>query len=181
MSHDARAVLANAELSSFMEEMMLGAQLDTRRRAARHAPDEMRERDQQIHLPISGSASQVAAWASVHVNFDLEFIGACVGRNTNLNWPHFTYGYVITTPNPVAIMAHVSGWDQGDGWKTTGATVKWCAFAPDAPAVPYPFAGSLHLTFQGYGSPPEIDSSELGDDLGSSVGAPGAITAGDDS
>lgn len=177
-----RSVLPNAELRRAVQAMTVGAQDDTTRRRNMLEPDTAKERDQQLQMAISGVAGSIASWSSdIAVTFDTYFHCAPGNRASNLIYPHFTHGAVITTGDPVVVHAVVTEWTRDGNLTTTGCKFKWCAFAPDQPDIPYNFAGMLHLHWQGYGAPPDVDNSQLEDDLGTLGGAPDPVTSGDDS
>jgi hypothetical protein len=127
--------------------------------------DALGEIEQQFQLPMEGTAGDVMGWFEIRLKFDVEFYNAPDSRMSPYTLPHFTYGYVITTPTPVLVAACVREWTLDDIDTVSGAKVAigtcnpGLSQTPDtAPVVAVPFAGYMHLTFQGFGAPAENNS-----------------------
>lgn len=168
-----RAVLADVHLAKALTEMTMGSRIRAQSLRQELNYDTQAERWQQIQLAIAGTAGGTAAWSDqIEVDFDIYFACSPANRDSQLIYPQFHYGSVIDTGDPVVIHALVVSWIRDGNFTVQGAMIRWGAWAPDVPSDPYTFTGALHLTFQGYGAPPDVSGSDLEDDLGSLSGAP---------
>lgn len=149
-----------------IEQMVTGARRDLLKRRSARAYDTNSERDEQIQMSVSGSVGGIAAYALVPLQFSHFFVQETWRRDSQLIKPHFTYGFELTTSYPVHVTCMVNKWAQDANGTFTGCTVMWGAWAPDQPDHIIPFAGFLHLNFQGFGSPPDVDEAALADDFG---------------
>lgn len=118
--------------------------------------DELGEIEQQIQVAITGEAAGNIAWATVDVTFDVEFLDATDQRYSNLTTPLFTFGYELTTAEPVVISGCVLLWATDDRGVVTGATVAIGAHNPGPTTTAY--TGVAHLKFEGYGNTPNEPS-----------------------
>lgn len=174
--------LGGPHLVKALQELAFGGQQDYISRSINSDYDKPAERTQQIQMIVSGTAGGVAVWQDpVPVTFDVYFHCAPGNRDSTLILPHFTYGVVLDTPFPVMVAAHVASWKRDGNFTVSGCNIRWGAWDPSNPAVLTPFKAHLHLSFQGFGAAPDVDSSQLSDDLGTLSGAPGPVTTGDDS
>lgn len=125
---------------------------------AKYGIDTLGELEQQHQVAISGTAVAELAWADVDITFDIEFVNATSQRLSNLTLPHFTYGAVVDSATPVLVTAVVRSWDIDSRDVISGCTV---SIGVMNPAGAQAYSGYLHLSFQGYGAPPEGDPADL--------------------
>jgi hypothetical protein len=116
--------------------------------------DALGEIEQQFQLPMEGSAGEVIGWFEIKLKFDVEFYNAPNRRMSPYTLPHFTYGSVIESAEPVLVVACVREWDINDVDTVSGAKVAIGTCNPGTSQAT-PFEGYMHLTFQGYGAPGE--------------------------
>lgn len=132
---------------------------DARERFARFA---MGELDQQYQLPIAGVVGQVPAWSTVTITFDAPFVDGYDDRRAHLIDPLFTFGTILTAGTPAFVSCHVRRWITDADGNYTGAELEVGIHRPGV-TTPQPFAGELHLNFQGYGMPePDDYEGDLG-------------------
>lgn len=110
--------------------------------------DDLDEIEQQIQVEVSGTAGDTLAWDELDITFDVEFIDATDQRYSNLTVPQFSFGAVCDVA--VLFSAVVLGWATDDRGVIVGATVAVGAVDPGGPGTE--FIGTMHLTFQGFGS-----------------------------
>lgn len=151
-------------VSRSIEGLSLGQVRASEDRKNALAYDQLGEFDQQYQVPFSGAAAKDIVWRDITLRFDWPFLPARGMRESDLTFPQFTYGAVISAGNPVVVTACVREWKLNNINAVVGAVVAVGVFYPgeyEAPpaqvidAVPgeVPFAGAVHMTFQGYGAP----------------------------
>lgn len=131
--------------------------------------DALMEREQQFQIVISGDAApriEKALWTPYDLKFELEFpFEPYTQRDPDFDVPTFTTGVWIKTPTPVAVFNNLTSWHFGADGIITGAKMAVAAIAlgvpKGAPAVP--FAGELHVIFQGYAAPGEVQDGSAQD------------------
>lgn len=129
-----------------LDAITVGAPQKMRRKDALEAQHKLREIEQQFQFEISGVATKTLTFEEVTVPFDYNYYYAPGQRESNLDFPHFTFG---SQTNPsVGVHATISQWmrDQPDG-SINGAVV-----AVGAHGNNQAFTGVVHLTFQGFGA-----------------------------
>lgn len=106
----------------------------------------LKEVELQFQHEIKGNAGGTPTFAKVTINFPYALLYAPGQRDTTLKEPQFTYGARVKPA--VAISAAVEEWlrDEQSG-AIVGAVVAVGASGSGE------FKGSVHLTFQGYGTP----------------------------
>lgn len=141
------------------------------RRRGGLAADKLGEVENQFQVKVDGIATDVADWASFDVTFDVEFAYAPSDRDSNLIMPHVTHGAFFDTVSSapssddqtVSVSAHVAvrAWRSNvDSGALTGATVAVAVTSPGNKDGTF-YSGTIHLTFQGWGTPPEVSNDEL--------------------
>jgi hypothetical protein len=153
--------------------MTVGTVADHQAMRDRIAELGLQELDQQYQLTITGriDAGQALDMETT-VTFDAPFIDGYDQRHSYLTDPLFTYGSIVTSGPPMLVSCHVRKWLIDDE-QWTGAQLQIVllypgviptgggAIATEVIDSRVPFAGEIHLNFQGYG-PPEPD--DYGDD-----------------
>lgn len=139
----------------------IGMARDQKSRRLALADTHQGEWEQQIHLPISGQATNVVAHVDCDVSWELPFLYAPQQRQVPFEVPHFTKGFEQTVQTAALIRydAYVTQWAKNDqGW-ITGAVVRIIVDAPNVPAVgpAIPYQATAHLSFEGYATMPEGD------------------------
>lgn len=138
-----------------LHDITIGTIQAVRSKDASDAQNEMREIEQQFQVAISGVAGAVPAFEGATLQFDVPFYYAPGQRDSDLEFPHFTYG---SHTNPaVGVHATVSEWvhDETNG-SVIGAVVQIGAVG-----LGEEFTGFAHLTFQGFGALAEEDGVAL--------------------
>jgi hypothetical protein len=152
--------VTQGRLQKSLSSMTFGVVRSMDAKKADLAKTALAEREQEYQVTISGQAAGVGVWSAVELTFRLEFIPAPAQRDSPYEFPTFTYGYELETPEPVGILAYVKEWKQDDRDVIYGCVVNVCCFQPGGGGTE-DFKGKLHMIFSGYGSPAE---SELDDD-----------------
>lgn len=113
------------------------------------------ETDQQYQFPITGHAEELPAFTTVSITFDFPFYYAPSQRDSDLERPHVGWGAECDAF--VMLSVHVSDWvtDEDTG-ATIGATV---AIGVSAQGSDVAFSGKIHITFQGFSAPDEVDGA----------------------
>ncbi len=137
-------------LDAAMRGLTIGVVKGVEERRRRIERDGLRERDEQIRIPISGRAEEFASWSTVEVEFETNWVDATGQRDSPFVTPHFTYGSYLTKGPDVVVVANVVGWNVNDRNETVGATIRVGALGTDTPQE---FRGELHATFSGFGQP----------------------------
>lgn len=118
----------------------------------------MQELELQYQVAVSGTAAAALAFSTVELEFEWEFHYAPAQRDSDLEFPHMTFGSYLDSPLPVLLTASVKEWKEDkstDG--IIGATLFIGALSPGEDTD---FDGAIHLTFQGFAA-----SREAEDDL----------------
>jgi hypothetical protein len=121
--------------------------------------DGLQEIEEQIHIVVSGRAEEFADWDTTLIEFETKFVDATGQRSSAFDRPHFTYGAVILTGPPLAIVACVTDWKTTGANETVGAKVAVGCLATDKAAK---FKADVHLSFQGFGSSRDMTDQDLG-------------------
>lgn len=137
-------------LERSFKTIRIGAVRDVQRLRAQAEEDGLIEREEQIHIDVSGRAEEFAAWKEVDIDFATIFVDATGQRDSPFDRPHVTVGAELYTPTPVALHAVVMSWKDNDRNEVLGATVAIGASSTDKSTK---FKGVIHLTFQGFGQP----------------------------
>lgn len=116
--------------------------------------DEMGELEQQFQIDVQGTAGSIIGWVDFDLTFGVDFYNAPNRRNSPYTLPHFTYGYLLTTPDPVVLTACVRSYKLDDKDTVQGASISIGAYDPGSTKIKE-FTGVVHLVFQGYGAPVE--------------------------
>jgi hypothetical protein len=118
------------------------------------------EYEQQVQVPLSGTAAAAWAYTDQPVNWEMPFLYAPLQRRVPFQTPHFTYGieHTVGTNELVVIHAMVTVWTiSPQGW-CVGATIRFAVAAPALdPTLTTPYAAVAHLRFQGYATMAEGD------------------------
>lgn len=148
------------QLERALYEMTAGVQQGMSAREKSLVDAKTGEYDQQIRVPLNGTAGSAWTFVDKTVNWELAFVYSPLMRRVPFGTPHFTPGFeFISTPTDLIVLnAHILAWTiTPEGWYA-GATIRFGACAPNA-NDPIPFNASAHLTFQGYAT--TVESSEF--------------------
>lgn len=116
------------------------------------------EIDQQFHVPVSGTATNVPQLVEVTVTFEAPFVDAYDERQSPYTDPTFTSGVYMPTGGQVFFAVCVRSWvTDEDRDFYTGAVIGVTAFVPTGTAK---FDGEVHLNFEGYGAPAPDETEE---------------------
>jgi hypothetical protein len=113
---------------------------------------------QQGKLEIAGTAKAWFEWIDAEIEFPEPFIESGDRRFSDFKRPHFTFGYEITTRDPIVVTAYVTSWVGAEG-ETTGAKMVfgvWIGDHTDEEAE-VKFRGTVHVSFQGFAYPVLLD------------------------
>lgn len=147
-------------LERSMKGLTIGVVKNKEAADKRAAQDGLTEREEQVHIQVSGRAEEFSSWQRKKVRFGTAFVDATGQRDSPFDRPHFTFGAVIETPDPVGIVACVMDWITTERNETIGAEVAIGVLGTDESVK---FRGSVHCTFEGYGAPANtFDDSDLG-------------------
>jgi len=118
----------------------------------------LHEIEQQVRVPVSGTAGNGWSFADKGVGFQLPFEYAPVQRGAPFRTPHFSYGieHVVAGSQLVLIHASVLRWNVDPSMRVLGAGIRFAVSAPTAEGETVPFSAEAHLTFQGFAG--EIES-----------------------
>lgn len=134
------------------------------------AIDGLREREQQFQIVIAGTAAariEKAEWTEFELKFELEFPeDAFLMRDADFDVPTYTRGVWIKSATPVAVFDCVKSFVKRQDGGIIGAKLNIAAVALGQPkgAPGVPFQGELHVSFQGYAAPTEIQDGSQQDD-----------------
>jgi hypothetical protein len=149
--------MIRGEMGRVLQEVVIGTQRQRRERARRDLEGNLAERELQYQLPVRGNAADVLGWGEIELEFEWEFHYAPAQRESDLDWPHMTYGAQIDSGGPVALFCCVTGWAVDE--RTDAIT--GCALAVAA-LGDGDFAGLLHVSFQGFAiSRDDFDDTDL--------------------
>lgn len=140
------------DVQRVLQGITIGVVQEQHRRAESAAELGLREIEGQFQFDISGQAGTTIAWDESDCSFDYPFYYAPGMRDSDLETPHMTYGAIIESATPVAVVACVREWKQDptdDSY--IGATVAIGVFSPGAEAA-IEYGGAVHVSFQGYGA-----------------------------
>lgn len=135
--------------------LTIGVHQAVRRKDKADRENGLREMDLQFQITFSGTASGVPAFEDITLNFDYGFFYAPSQRESNLEYPHFTYGS-HTTP-AVGVHATVKEWLKDE----TNGSIIGAVLSIGAVGEETDFKGVVHATFQGLGMLLEEDSVKL--------------------
>lgn len=121
--------------------------------------DGLQEQEQQFWIEVAGRAEEFASWAIKEIEFEQHYVDATGQRDSPFDRPHFTFGGVLDSPDPVALFATVMEYVTNDRNETVGAKVAIGISSTDKSTN---VKGRVNLTFQGYCQAP----SGLADDIG---------------
>lgn len=150
--------IATHSLQRSLEALTIGRVREDRARQAELAKVALNESEQQFQVDVSGTANAQVSWIQTDLKFTDNFFQLEGARDNPNSEPQVWYCASLDTKIPVMFSVCVMGWDIGDGGEYSGANVAIGVLAPDADGD-VPFRGRVHLTFQGYGSPIEDESS----------------------
>lgn len=146
-----------------LRAMTFGAVEQNQRKLNADSIDKLEEREEQLLIPVSGSAAvdpYDCLWAVVNVPFQTFFPGESQGmRDSDFNEPFHWFGYRVDTRTPVALYAHVYAWDQNTNLDFVGCTVRMTAIALGS-SEKVEFTGAVMLTIQGWGAPDDQGDSD---------------------
>jgi hypothetical protein len=136
-----------------VQGMTIGTIMAREHRRAVDWEDALDEYDQQFMIPFAGDVNNHLSWADVHLDFSLVFVYNADRDNVpNADArPVFTYGWEWKKGERLAVMAHVSNWDEGDNG-CYGCKLWVGMFNPAVGALVHS-EGIVHVNFQGYASP----------------------------
>lgn len=137
-------------LERSFKSIRIGAVRDAQKIQQKAAEDGLIEREEQVHIDISGRAEEFAGWKEVEVKFSTVFVDATGQRDSPFDRPHVTVGAELYTPDPVALHAIVMSWETNDRNETLGCKVAIGVSSTDKSTK---FKGAIHMTFQGFGQP----------------------------
>lgn len=138
------------KLERAFKSIRIGAVRDITRARKRAEEDGLIERDEQVHLVVSGLAEEFSAWQYEQITFSTAFVDATGQRDSPFDRPHVTVGSELYTSIPVALTATVVSWRTNDRNETLGCKVAIGVLSTDQPTK---FKGAVHLGFQGFGQP----------------------------
>lgn len=142
------------KLHRAMEDLTLNIQAAIRDRDERNYELGMVEHEEQIQIPIGGPINGLG-FQTFEVEFDSPFFYAPAQRDSDLERPHFSFGY--ETETDVVISCRVAAWtDKETNGATIGATVGVAVLSTSDVT----FEGVLHLTFKGFAALEETEGDE---------------------
>lgn len=137
-------------LERAMSGLTVGVVKSMQRYQERAYEDGLIEREEQFHIHVTGRAEEFAVWTVTEVDFGLVFVDATAQRDSPFDRPHFTYGAVVETLDPVGLMASVMDWKTTDRNETIGAKVAIGVVGTDRAVK---FEAAIHASFQGFAVP----------------------------
>lgn len=142
------------KLQRAREDMSLGIITRSRERREQDLEVAMIEHEQQIRIALEGAPSPGWGFGEVEVEFDHHFFYAPAQRDSDLIYPHFTFGSFCE--EDAVVVARVKEWDiREHNGAIRGATVGVAIQCKVA------YEGYLDLRFQGYAALDEIESQDL--------------------
>lgn len=148
------------QLERSLAALTIGVHQGTQQRRKALADTYAGDYEQQVHVPLSGTAALAWSFSDHDVQWEMPFLYAPVQHRVTFPTPHFNPGIELTGPRGdlVVIHAHVLGWTVTESQWFVGATIR---FAVSAPAVlstaTVPFSAVAHLSFRGYAAMAETD------------------------
>lgn len=141
----------NQRLERALEGLTIGVVQDLQDFERMRKLDGLQEIEQQFWVEFSGRAEEFASWEEVDVDFEQFYVDATGQRDSPFDRPHFTFGAVLDTPDPVGVFAVVMSYRTNKRNETVGAKVAIGITASDFATK---VRGRVNLTFQGYGQSP---------------------------
>lgn len=142
------------KLHRAVAEITLGVVQSTRERDALDLDMALTESEQQYRVPIEGEASPGWGFGEVDIEFDSHFFYAPAQRDSDLEFPHFTFGAICE--QDAVIVARVKTWDVREhNGAIKGATVGVAVICAEA------YEAEVDLRFQGYAALDETESEDL--------------------
>lgn len=138
-----------------LSRITIGTHQAIRARDDNRARNKPREMEQQFQYAISGLAAPAPTFAELTIEFENAFHFAPAQRESNLEYPHFTYG--SQTSPAVGVHATVTEWIRDE----TNGSIIGAKVAVGAVGASVAFTGVVHLTFQGFGTLNEEDAEPL--------------------
>jgi hypothetical protein len=145
-------------LERSLKQLTIGVQQTANRRAKGSASESAGEVQQQVQVPLSGTAVLAPIYADAGVTWRMPFLWAPQQRLAPFKVPQFSYGVEFDGPPSGLAIVHASviGWNHDSRNWITGATIRFVAWAAAAdPQASFDFDATVHLTFQGYAAQPE--------------------------
>lgn len=145
-------------LERSLKALTIGAQMSGQRRATGSQSEVAGEYEQQVHIPLSGSAALKPMFGDTDVTWRVPFLWAPQQRLVPFTVPHFTYGVEFTEVPTDIVVIHpaVVGWKKDVRNWFTGAFIRAAIWAPGVDEqTTVDFSATLHMTFQGYAAQPE--------------------------
>lgn len=138
-----------------LRALTVGAHREYRDQDTARAEISAGEYVQQAKVPINGVARSRVEWAEAIITFPEPFIPGYSRTRSDFTKPFFSFGYMIESPAPIVVTAHIAGWI-GNEDETTGARVRIGAWNGDGDPTnldEIKFKGEAHLAFQGFAYP----------------------------
>jgi hypothetical protein len=150
------------QLERSLSRMTLGVVRRVREVEAASSHLKLTEREEQFQIPIQGTAYQGIVWIKKPITFETRFFGATGQRDSELERPQVSYGYVIDPTDPseptAPLVVSLACEFRSDDREATYAAVVHIGVHSPTPD-PVDFEGYVHLTFQGWGAPIEDEST----------------------
>lgn len=118
------------------------------------------EYEQQVHVNVSGAATNAWSFVDEPVQWELPFLYAPLQRRVPFPTPHFQADFEITagTAELVVMHAQVIGWAVTEQQWYVGATVRFAAQAPAlADDAQTSYSAIAHCSFEGFATMAEAD------------------------
>lgn len=149
---------SGGQLERSLAALTIGHSQDQKARKDQLSYSSAREVEQQVRVPISGTAGNGWGLVDVPVGFKFPFLYAPIQRPVPYGTPHFSYGVEMGTGTNTLIVVHaqILTWNTTDSGWIIGATVRLQASAPQVTVdANVNFSATAHLRFQGYAAESE--------------------------
>ncbi len=141
------------QLERGLGDLTIGMEQAKARRGRINEASGAGEVEQQVRVPVAGTAANGWGFVDGGVGFEMPFIWLPAQRMAPFKTPHFSYGieHIVAGDQLVLIHASVIKWNVDKSSRVLGARVRFAASAPQAAEEELvEFSAEAHLRFQGW-------------------------------
>ena len=159
-------------LARSIRQLTIGVVRDVDRRRSGREANALAEREEQFQIAVSGTATDYPLWVTAELSLATAFSIATGARDSTLQRPQVAVGFELTSVmrenddrewEPVTAGVLVSAVVRDYHFDAAHALDRAVVLiGATAPGDELRFTGFVHITFQGYGAPREMQPDEAG-------------------